>query len=158
MHALINPTKAFRTLRKTPHVLSHIVAPLSQEHAITWRDGAAGWSILYILCHLRDMEALYIGRVEDILSQPNPTFRTLSNDELIRQNNYSDEQPFQTVLAEFMHRRNQLIALLEGTVENQWLRTGIHPQQGPATLLDVAINCGLHDVDHIEQIVSCLRS
>jgi len=32
----------------------------------------------------------------------------------------------------------------------------MHPSQGPATLLDVAVNAGLHDVDHLEQIIRCL--
>lgn len=38
-----------------------------------------------------------------------------------------------------------------------WLRAGTHPAQGPATLLDVAINAGLHDVDHLEQLARCLE-
>jgi len=33
----------------------------------------------------------------------------------------------------------------------------VHPEQGPGTLLDVAVNAGLHDLDHLEQLARCLE-
>ena len=156
MNRLINPAKAFRTLRKTPTILKTILKGMTQEQVATLRDGTDGWSILFILCHLRDLEEIYTQRVRDLLAQPNPIFRTVSNEALVQQNNY-DEQPFESVLDEYCARRTKLIALLETVVtEDQWLLSGTHPSQGPATLLDVAVNCGLHDIDHIEQITRCV--
>ncbi len=154
MHRLVNPTKTFRTLHKTPTVLKAILKGLSQAQIITLRDGTDGWSILFILCHLRDLEEIYTQRVRDLLAQPNPIFRTVSNEALVQQNHYG-EQPFESVLDEYCARRTKLITLLETVTEDQWLLSGTHPSQGPATLLDVAMNCGLHDIDHIEQITHC---
>jgi hypothetical protein len=79
----------------------------------------------------------------------------VSNDELIQGNNYAAADLHQ-VMGEIARLRGELIALLEPLTDEQWLLAGVHPSQGPATLLDVAINTGLHDVDHLEQIVHCL--
>ncbi len=154
MKRLINPVKALRTIRKTPVILSSLLGDFTQAQAESRRDGADGWNLLYIVCHLRDMEAQYMGRIQDLLAGPNPTFRTVSNQELIERNQYA-AQNFQVILAEYQFRRAQTIALLETLTDDQWLLSGTHPEQGPATLLDVAVNCGLHDIDHMEQIVRC---
>lgn len=154
MKRLINPAKALRTLRKTPVILAHLLSGLTQAQAEARRDGAEGWNLLYIVCHLRDMEAQYMGRIQDLLAAPNPIFRTVSNPELIERNQYA-AQHFHAALAEYQSRRAQTLALLETLTDEQWLLSGTHPEQGPATLLDVAVNCGLHDIDHMEQIVRC---
>ena len=41
---------------------------------------------------------------------------------------------------------------LEGLDEAQLARPGIHPETGAMTILHLAINTVLHDVDHMEQI------
>jgi hypothetical protein len=60
------------------------------------------------------------------------------------------------VVANLRARREGLITLLDSLTSEQWRRPGLHPQQGPATVLDVAINIGLHDIDHLEQLVRCV--
>jgi uncharacterized damage-inducible protein DinB len=155
MKQLVNDAKALRTLRKNPTILKAVLAGVTPEQARTLRDGSDGWSIHYIVCHLRDVEELFTQRVRDLLAQPNPTFAITSNEDLIRQNNY-DGQDYETALNDYLERRQTFISLLEALADEQWLLAGTHPQQGPATLLDVAVNTGLHDIDHIEQIVRCL--
>jgi hypothetical protein len=162
MHRLVNPGKALRTLRKTPAILAAVLEGLTQEQAVLLRDPSAGadeerWNILYIICHLRDIEALYAMRVRDLLDRPDPTFTLVTNEELIARGNY-DAQEWREVLDDYLARRRALIELLESLRDAQWLLTGTHPTQGPATLLDVAVNIGLHDVDHIEQIIRCLAT
>lgn len=160
MHRLVNPGKALRTLRKTPIILSAVLEGLTQEQAALLRDpsagaGEQGWSILYIICHMRDIEALYAMRVRDLLDRPDPTFALVTNEELIARGDY-DAQNLRVTLDDYCARRHALIELIEPLNDAQWQLTGTHPTQGPATLLDVAVNVGLHDVDHIEQIVRCL--
>lgn len=149
---LINPDKALRTLRKTPVILGALLHGVTAEDAARLRDGDDGWTILFVLCHMRDEEEIFTQRVRDLLSKEHPTFSYALNDELAAQNRY-DTADFQTTLNDFMARRRGLLAVLESVTDDQWLRAGEHPLQGPATLLDVALNVGLHDVDHIEQIV-----
>jgi hypothetical protein len=155
MHQLVSPAKALRTMRKTPLILSTVLHNVSQEQAATLRDGPDGWSILYILCHLRDVELIFTKRAQDLLERPNPTFTVVSNEELIAQGRYGDQEA-RAVLEQYFAHRRAFIALLESVADEQWRLAGTHPQQGPATLLDVAVNTGLHDVDHSEQIICCL--
>ena len=153
MDRLINPGKALRTLRKTPALLEALLQEVTQEQAEALHDG--DWNVIYVVCHMRDFEAVAAQRVRDLLAGPNPTFALVSNDELIQGNSYAAADLRQALTTYIDHRR-VLIALLEPLTDEQWLLAGLHPMQGPATLLDVAINAGLHDVDHLEQIVRCL--
>lgn len=155
MNRLINPGKALRTLRKTPSILAALLQGITQEAAMTLRDGDDGWNVVFIVCHMRDVERIFIQRVCDLLAGPNPTFAVIPNDELMRRRDYTTADLRQT-LAEYELARREFIALVEPLTDEEWLLTGLHPSQGPATLLDVAINSGLHDVDHLEQILRCL--
>jgi hypothetical protein len=156
MKKLLNPAKALRTIRKTPAILTSILHDVTQEQASTLRDGADGWSVLFIICHMRDLEAVYLQRARDLLADE-PVFRTgPTNAELVIMNDYVAQDIGET-LAEYVARRRESIAVFEALTEDQWNLTGMHPEQGPATMLDVAINIGLHDVDHIEQVIRCLE-
>ena len=156
MKQLVNDAKALRTLRKNPTILKAVLAGITPQQARILRDGADGWSIHYIVCHLRDLEEMYTQRIHDLLAQPNPVFAVNNNEDLIIQNNY-EGQDFNRALNDYLERRQAFIALLEELTDEQWLLSGTHPLQGPATLLDVAINTGLHDIDHIEQIIRCIN-
>jgi hypothetical protein len=152
---LVNPAKALRTMRKTPTILERVLQDVSQEQAATLRDGPDGWSILYIVCHLRDLEDGFMARVHTLLNeQPDAVLKGIDIHALAEHNNYAAAD-LREALATFATRRAQFIAMLETLNDEQWLLAGIHPEQGPATVLDVAINTGLHDIDHIEQIVRC---
>jgi hypothetical protein len=155
IHQLVNPAKALRTLRKTHIVLMDVLRGVTEAQARELRDGADGWSVLFIACHLRDYEVIYCERVEAMLAQERPTFEVATNEEWVRRGAY-EAQNLGAVLADLRARRVGLIARLEGLSDEQWRRAGMHPEQGPATVLDVAVNTGLHDVDHLEQIVRCL--
>jgi hypothetical protein len=155
INRLLSPMKALRTLRKTPALLDGLLRDVTQEEAATLRDGPDGWSVLFIACHLRDFEAIYRARIELMLTEEQPTFELTDNDELARRNAYA-AQDLRAVLAETRAGRRSLIARLEQLSDEQWLRVGLHPEQGPTTVLDAAINAGLHDVDHAEQILRCL--
>jgi hypothetical protein len=152
---VLNQTKALRTLRKNALLVTHLVGGLTQEQAEQWRDGADGWRIIDIICHLRDMEPLFRARVEDTVNQPGAIFRTRDQNEMAAEA-AAVPQDLQAALAEFQAGRAAHIAMLEGLTDEQWLLTGAHPQQGPATVLEIAVNTGLHDVDHLEQILHCL--
>jgi hypothetical protein len=157
INRLLSPMKALRTLRKTPALLDALLRDVTQEEAATLRDGPDGWSVLFIACHLRDFEAIYRARIELMLTEEQPTFELTDNDELARRNAYA-AQDLRAVLAETRAGRRSLLARLEQLSDEQWLRVGLHPEQGPTTVLDAAINAGLHDVDHAEQILRCLAS
>lgn len=151
---ILNPDKALRTLRKTPLLLDAALAGLDDERARAVRDGADGWSILFIVCHLRDYERIVAARVAALLADDDPLLPAADNETLMREGAYA-EQSLAVVREALRIDREALIARLQSLGAAEWQRSGHHPQQGAATLLDVAINAGLHDVDHLEQIVRC---
>lgn len=152
---LLAPSRVIRTLRKTPVILSSILADITEEGARTLHDGLDGWSILFIVCHLRDYEDVVAQRVSVILTEDRPVLPGIDNVQLPVQNRYG-EQNLRDTLADLMARRAALLATLEELTDAQWARVGQHPSYGFGTLLDVATNVCLHDVDHIEQIVRCI--
>ncbi len=155
MYQLVNPAKALRTMRKGPAILGALLAGVTQGQATSLCDGEDGWSVLFIVCHMRDVEEIFASRAHDLLERPSPTFQVVPNEVLIERGSYA-AQDLRAALAEYAALRAAFVALLEPLSDEQWLLAGTHPSQGPATLLDVAINCGLHDVDHQEQIIRCL--
>jgi len=61
---VLSPHKALRTLRKTAALLDGTLAGVTHEQATSLRDGADGWSVLFIVCHLRDYEIAWRERIE----------------------------------------------------------------------------------------------
>lgn len=154
---VLSPFKALRTLRKTHVLLSALLRGVTQVQAVAATDGPNGWSVLYIVCHLRDYETFFSERVGMMLDQNNPSF-TLpgTNDELVVNNTYA-RQDLRLVLADYIRLRQMFITRLEGLTDDQWRRPGQDPRQGATTVLELAVNVGLHDVDHLEQIARCLK-
>jgi hypothetical protein len=151
---ILNPDKALRTLRKTPALLDFVLAGLDEAAVRELRDGPDGWSILFIVCHLRDYERVVAARVEVMLTGDDPALPSMDNEVLVREGDYA-AQSLAAVREELRAGRAALIGRLSGLDAARWQRPGHHPQQGAATVLDVAINAGLHDVDHLEQIARC---
>lgn len=87
----------------------------------------------------------------------NPVLPVTAN--LERSDAYNDTvHDLRHVLAEIAAQRQALIERLEQLPKDQWLHQGTHPQQGTATIIDVAINAVFHDIDHIEQLGRCCQS
>lgn len=149
---VLSPAKAVRTLRKTPVLLAAALAGVTPAQFGSLRDGVDGWTIHEIVHHLRAYETALAERVQLLLTENDPVFPVVAS--------LSPPAPdtmsaVPALLARLHADRAALLVTLEGLTDAQWERAGTHPQQGAATLLDVAINAGLHDVDHIEQILHC---
>lgn len=151
---ILNPGKALRTLRKTPFILAAALNGVDDRLAVQRTDGPDGWSILFVVCHLCDYETAVMKRVTDMLTFDHPTLEPWNQLQLAATNRYG-EQTYSDVLAQLQSQRRDLVKVLESLDVAQWARAGVNPEQGEGTVLDVAINAGLHDIDHIEQILRC---
>lgn len=58
----------------------------------------------------------------------------------------------EAALRAFARRRGELLALLDGLSEPQWLRAGIHLQRGRMPLGDWVASLAAHDDNHLEQL------
>ncbi len=154
--SVLTPEKALRSLRKTPPLLDVLLRGLSQRDAEQATDGPDGWSVVFIVCHMRDYEGIYAERVRWMVEQDVPEIPApLSNDELIRIHDYTSAS-LREALEDYLQQRKQFIGYLVGLTADQWQRTGIIGS-GESTVQDIAINAALHDINHLDQIVKAME-
>lgn len=148
--------KHITLMQKTIATLNNVLADVTPEQAATLRDGADGWTILEVLCHLRDFDGIFQGRVRLMLDQDNPLLTAYDHLALAVENDYNN-QDFSQVLAELNQSRADFVALFNSLSAEQWERGGVHPEAGAITLTDSLMQVSHHDSDHIEQITRILR-
>ncbi|MBK9124320.1 MAG: DinB family protein [Chloroflexi bacterium] len=142
-------------LERTLKTITSVITAADPADLRAKRDGPDGWTPLDIVCHLRDLEPLFISRAQSVIEQDNPTFATYDVNQLVIDNNYAAQDPAEA-LAELSANRARTIVLFRAVADDQWSRGGVHPAYGPQTLLDVLMHVAHHDMDHIEQMTRVL--
>jgi len=139
-------------MEMTARTLGHLLAPVSQEQATTLRDGADGWTIVEVVCHLRDFDGFFRGRAELLLAEETPLLPAYDHEAIAIARNYNADR-LTDAYAALLRSRAATQALFAGLTEEQWKRGGIHPEVGPFSLTDAAFQVSLHDQTHTEQIL-----
>jgi hypothetical protein len=145
-------------MRNTLDILTHVLAPVSQETATTLRDrrdGPKGWSVVEVICHLRDFDNIFRMRGEMICDQEYPNLPYYDHEVLAVERAYNNQQLSQ-VMAELTQSRLATIAFFEHLDDAAWERAGIHPERGHFTMTDAVVQVGTHDAIHLEQITRIL--
>lgn len=153
-----NQQRILQFMQQTHDILMHVLEPVSQEMATTLRDasdGDKGWSILEVLCHLRDYDQIFRTRAQRIRNEEYPSLPYSDHEKLAIEGNYN-AQDLNAVKAAFSASRQQTIRFFSGLSSDQWARAGVHPERGHFTMLDAALQVGMHDTVHIEQITRIL--
>lgn len=135
--------------------ITYIVRSISVEDARTYRDNGDGWTVLEVLGHLRDYEALFIERTELTLTQDQPDLPNPDPDAYARDHQYSagDLEEF---LDTWQRLRKALISRYETLTDDQWDLAGMHPKRGHFTLDDQLLLTVWHDMNHIDQMTKIL--
>lgn len=132
-----------------------IIQNTTTEALTTYRDSGDGWTVLQVLGHLRDFEALFYQRARLTVEHENPPLPFPDPDELARVNNYQG-QMLEDVFATWKDSRDMYIEYLKARDEADWERPSQHPTRGAFTLHDQLFLTSLHDTLHIEQITRIL--
>lgn len=146
-------------MQRSLQTVGNLVANLDQELATTLRDpndGDKGWTILEILCHLRDFDEFYQQRIQMMLTSDYPHLPAYDHEQLAIERQYN-EQDLQQVYAALVASRTRFVQLSQGLSDEQWRRAGVHPHRGYFSMLDACMQVGPHDNIHIEQITRILR-
>jgi hypothetical protein len=141
--------------RRTQVVLHGLLHGVSQQRAMDSRDGGDGWSVVEVVCHLRDFEGFFRGRVELMLDQDNPILPAYDQDALAIERDYQ-HQDVRVALAELLEQRRAFLVLFESFSEEQLQRDGVHPENGPIKIFDSLVQLTHHDLTHLDQIARCL--
>jgi uncharacterized damage-inducible protein DinB len=112
--------------------LRQAVAGLNQEE-LTARPGPGQWSILELVLHLADSDAISIDRMKRMLTEDNPSLlyadETAYVDRL-----FSHEQSLEDALLLFEVSRRQFARVLRQLPDEAFERRGTHNRRGPVTV------------------------
>ena len=146
-------------LEQSAQTLAHILADVTQAQAQRIKDGDDGWSVLEIMCHLRDYQAIFAERIRRILEEEQPTFTPYDEKArlaLVVENDYAN-QDLRAVLEDYRLTRRQIIERLAPLGDVQWQREGRFADDDIVDLTMPVVHTLLHDADHTEQIARILR-
>jgi uncharacterized damage-inducible protein DinB len=145
-------------LRKSYQILGLVLDGVTQEQAETLRDGEDGWTILEIMCHLRDYQEIFMGRATQMLNEDNPTltpYDAVAREVMITEREYA-KQNLLEVFKDYVETRHKFIALMESLNDADLDRIGTHPMTGTIAVATPVYHTTLHDADHTEQIARIL--
>ncbi len=145
-------------MRTTVAILGNVLEPVTQERATTLRDandGAKGWTVLEVVCHLRDFDGFFYDRTVMMLEQEHPQLPSYDHEALAIERNYNGQQ-LRDAYEDLRQSRQRFVAFFQALTDAQWERAGIHPERGHFTMTDAVMQVGLHDATHLEQITRIL--
>lgn len=141
----------------TLKTFGNIVRATDVESARTYRDSGDGWTALEVLCHMRDFDEFFYQRAVMIIEQDHPILPAYDHEQIAIDRKYN-EQDWYAVYDELVEKRERFREFFKSLTPEQWERTGKHPErEEPFTITDAAMQVGLHDVIHIEQMTRLLQ-
>ncbi len=138
-------------LHAAPVTINMLLSGLSQEKALAAKGGDESWSIVEVICHLRDAEEFAVQRATLMKNQDNPDIIPYNQEQLAKDRHYA-AQDMQTALLAFIRFRQQHIAVLESLTPEGWERSGNHLETGRITIFNHTLHIACHDAIHCAQI------
>lgn len=141
-------------MKKSYKILGMALDGVTQEQAQTLREGKDGWTILEIMCHIRDYQEIFMRRAQRMLDEDNPTivpYDATAREAMVIDNDYAS-QDLREVFTDYVATRHEYIALLESIDDEALDRTGTHPMVGTIAVTTSIFHTIMHDADHTEQI------
>jgi len=122
-------------LRATPARLKALLKGVPKA-VLLWTPAPGKWSILEIVCHLRDMEGdAYLTRYRRILAEDTPRLPDIDGDTYSLERDYR-AQKLSEVLRDWTRLRRESLKLLAGAKRGDWERAGVHETAGRLTLVE----------------------
>ena len=143
-------------MRATPAVLDGLLRGVTQERAQMARGGDEGWSVVEVVCHLRDAEERGIERTRAMRDEDNPYLAGYDQERWARERGYARDDLRAALLA-FHRLRAQHVDVLAALTEPEWERTGRHEEQGAITISGHVLHLVSHDAVHGAQLARQLR-
>jgi hypothetical protein len=144
-------------LRAGREVLEGLLFGVTEEQARAARGGDENWSVVEVVCHLRDAEERALERMRAMRDEQNPLLPAYDQDEWARERRYA-EANLQEAFEAFRQFRAQFIADLEALNTSDWERPGQHAEAGQINILNHALHLAAHDAIHAAQIARQLAA
>ena len=144
-------TEMIEVLRATPDVLGALLRGVTPERARAARGGDENWSVVEVICHLRDAEERALERMRAMRDQENPPIHGYNQEAWARERNYAADN-LEGALSAFLRFRAQHAAELAALRPEQWERTGRHDEAGAISISNHTLHIVHHDAVHSAQI------
>jgi hypothetical protein len=144
-------------LKATPETLTGLVAGVSEAQARAAKGGDEDWSVVEVICHLRDAEEISLQRIEAMRDQDVPLIPGYAQEALARERDYKSAD-LKSALAGFIAFRQRLVATLSAFTPEQWERAGQHKEFGRITIFSHVVHKVSHDAIHCAQIARQLTT
>jgi len=145
------PRDLLDALKATPATLTSLLDGVGQSKAASARGGDEGWSVVEVVCHLRDAEEISLQRLQSMRDQDNPLIIGYDQEALAHNRNYRSAD-LRAALAAFITFRNQYVSALAGLAPAEWERPGQHNEFGRITILEHTVHHACHDAIHCAQV------
>ena len=145
------PKDLLDAFRAAPEVLETLLRGCTQEQAQAARGGDENWSVVGIMCHLRDAEERGIERMRAMRDRADPLLPAFDQDQWARERNYAAGD-LRAALETSLRQRATHIAELAALAPQDWERTGRHAEQGQITISAHTLHLISHDYIHAAQI------
>lgn len=137
--------------RSTSDTLRFLLREVTQEQAAAARGGDENWSVVEVMCHLRDAEERALERMRAMRDETNPFLPGYDQEAWARERNYA-AQDLQDALAAFLRLREEHINDLSALSAEDWERHGTHQEQGNITIFAHTLHMVAHDSQHAAQL------
>ncbi len=145
--------QAFIQLSRNQHVFLHFLVAIQPEE-YNWRPAPDKWSLLEILCHLRDEEREdFLPRIKIILEGSNERFKPIDPQGWVKKRKYA-QKDFYKIFNDFVNMRDRSTDWLRSLEDPDWTRTYTHETLGEMSAQLFLENWVAHDLLHIRQIVN----
>lgn len=144
-------------LKATPETLTGLLANVSEAQARSAKGGDENWSVVEVVCHLRDADEISLQRTEAMRDQGNPLIIGYDQEALARERKYH-EADLRSALAAFIATRERHVAVLSALKPEQWQRPGRHNEFGEISIFALAVHNASHDAIHSAQIARQLKT
>ena len=138
-------------LARGAEALRALVEGLGDEEA-RWRLPSGGWSILEVVCHLKDEETEdFRQRLRLTLEEPAKEWPKMDPEAWVTERRYQ-ERSLKAELEGFLAERRKSLDWLRGLKAPDWSRAHVHPRLGSMAAGDLLASWVAHDLLHIRQI------
>ncbi|MFH1419729.1 MAG: DinB family protein [Planctomycetota bacterium] len=143
-------------LRGTAARLEEMLRGVAAD-VLTRRDKPGAWSIQENVGHLREVEAIWLGRLEDYLADAKTLRPADMTNRATHDANYN-AMPIGTVLSSFRTERDRFVARLDALQDADFARVAQHPRlETPMRLVDACLFAADHDDYHLARIWELLN-
>lgn len=133
-------------LEQFPSRVADVVAALPASLAARRPEGT-GFCLVEHVCHLRDLDAVFVRRIRAVLARELPVLKSVDGTALAERRNYRRER-VSDALAGFRRSRARLSALVRGLQPDTLRRCGLRDGRRRMSVEDLVREVADHDAEH----------